>query len=204
MDAGIGNTFYSVSGSNGGSWVVDLLEGGTSTVASGNIFHEVTGNNMAFGLVVHAHGTSSTCTYNTFHNLQAVDCATGQGAIVALDTGATNNYIGKIHSRTTTGTAPLYVVDAASGATSNIVRTVEGDFTTALSRDLGTNTINITPSRALVSDTLGRPVASGVTDTQLGYLGGATPVTSSVQAQINALGGGGGGGGIPAPASRHG
>ena len=59
----------------------------------------------------------------------------------------------------------------------------------------------LTPNRALITDSTGAAVVSPtVTDTQLGYLGGATPVTSSVQAQLNALGGGGGGG-IPAPAS---
>jgi hypothetical protein len=49
------------------------------------------------------------------------------------------------------------------------------------------NKISITmdPSRATATDATGRVVTTAVTATQLGYLGGAQPVTSSVQQQLN-------------------
>ena len=47
----------------------------------------------------------------------------------------------------------------------------------------------LTASKAMVTDTAGVATTSTVTDTQLGFLGGATPVTSSVQAQLNTLSG---------------
>lgn len=45
------------------------------------------------------------------------------------------------------------------------------------------NTISVTASRALVSDVDGKPAASSVTSTELGYVSG---VTSSIQTQLNA------------------
>lgn len=54
----------------------------------------------------------------------------------------------------------------------------------ATSTDAVSGLTAITPSRALASDSNGLPVASSVTATELGYVSG---VTSSIQAQINAI-----------------
>jgi len=138
----------------------------------------------------------ATATTSTAGALSAADWTTfnsKQAAITGSATTITNtNLVGnkvlitnssqKIDTSSVTDTQLGYL----STASSNIQTQIDSKQATITGGATTITSTNLTNNRALVSDATGKVAISAVTDTQLGYLSGAT---GNIQSQINIISG---------------
>jgi hypothetical protein len=140
------------------------------------------------GAVVAASGdyTTTLVTEGTnlyFTNARAQAAITGGASTIATSNLTANRALlsdgsGKVAVSTTTNTELGYL----SGATSAIQTQINGKQEVITGGASTITTSNLTANRALLSDGSGKVAVSTVTNTELGYLSGAT---SAIQTQLN-------------------
>lgn len=101
-------------------------------------------------------------------------------APLTANRGVVSNSSGFLVSSVATDTE----VGFLSGVTSNIQAQLDSKLSGGSGAISTVVSVDLTPSRAVISNPAGKIAASNVTSTELGYLSG---VTSSVQTQINAI-----------------
>jgi hypothetical protein len=101
-------------------------------------------------------------------------------APLTANRGVVSNSSGFLISSSATDTEVGYL----SGVTSNIQTQLDSKLGAANGAISTVITVDLTPSRAVISNPAGKIAVSSVTSTELGYLSG---VTSSVQTQLNSI-----------------
>ena len=105
------------------------------------------------------------------------------------DDSWTNNTVpiisGAVHRQLVSSSVTSTELGYLSGVTSDIQTQLNGKQATITGGATTITSSNLTTSRALVSNSSGKVAVSNVTDTELGYLSGAT---SNIQGQIDGLG----------------
>lgn len=197
---------FSVTISSGNVRLNALVTGGTWTITGSRYF--IPNNGAGTGPISNSLTDGTFYIGNTSNIAQS---RTISGAISITNTGVcsitpaiiTNNEIAplagiaanklaaQIASRAivsdasgsiTTSTATAVEIGYLSGATSNIQTQLDSKLSGAAGAISTVTALNLTPDRVVISNGSGKIAVSGVSPTELSYVGG---VTSSIQTQLN-------------------